>query len=101
MKKLFANFGFPNQSSTDQSFIDFDTFPFQPSVVLSKVALRSSMTQVDMRGGDSRFILCMDPVGESLICSEHLGEKKWHVYECQDLAVLMIENLMAHLKSNG
>ena len=99
MKKLFANFGFPNQSCTDQSSNEFDYFPFQPSVALSKIAIRSSISQIDMRSEDSRYIFCMDPVGESLIISE-LVEKQWHIYECHEVAILMIDNIMAHMKIN-
>jgi hypothetical protein len=53
-----------------------------------------------MRGGDSRFIFCMDPIGESLLFSELL-DNQWHIYEYHDLVILMLDNIVAHLKSIG
>lgn len=102
MKKLFANFGFPNHSCTDSACQDFDTYPYQPTVALDRVSLKHSMIQVDMRGGDSRFILGMDPVGESLICAEMVAEsQKWRVLGVEELAILMIEHLMQHMRVNA
>lgn len=60
------------------------------------------MIQVDMRGGDSRFILAMDPVGETLICSEMVVEtQKWRILGVEELAIVMIEHLVQHMRANA
>ncbi len=60
------------------------------------------MIHVDMRGGDSRFILAMDPVGETLICSELVVEtQKWRILRVEELSILMIEHLVQHMRANA
>jgi len=51
------------------------------------------MMQVEMRGGEAKIILGMDPVGESLICAEFI-DGQWQILEAEVLAIVMIENLV-------
>lgn len=70
MKKLFANFGFPNLSTTEtqsQMSVDFVTVPL-PSTQLHKLALKQSFLHAGAR--DSKFIICTDLIGESILVAE-------------------------------
>jgi len=51
------------------------------------------MIQVEIRGGEAKIILGMDPVGESLICGEFI-DGQWQILEAEGLAIVMIENLV-------
>ena len=100
-RKLFVNFAFPYLTVTEmQSSITFDfpTVPI-PSTALWKRAINESMLYAVVRY--SKFILCTDPIGESIIVAEKLDDEKWHIFEPHELAIILIPHLIAFKKSKG
>jgi phosphomannomutase len=72
MKKLFANFGFPNQYYADlptpQAGIEFPGVPMPSVSKLGLLALRQARQTAERH--DSKVIIGTDPIGESIIVAE-------------------------------
>jgi hypothetical protein len=62
------------------------------------VALRHSFIHADIK--NSNFIICTDPIGESLLVSERAREEDdWHTFSGEELAMLIIVHLKAFIET--
>jgi hypothetical protein len=47
---------------------------------------------------DSKFIICIDPIGQSILAAEQLEDENgsWKVFTSEELAIIMITHLKAY-----
>jgi len=97
LRKLFANFGFPSilvpecqQASTCQ----FETV-VSPDPVLGKLSLRHALNMAEAK--EAKFVICTDPIGQSLTIAEYLpNEKSWYIYKSYEISILLLDYLLSN-----